>query len=93
MQTPSLFIKLYLSVKTLYSQAESTLKFALKRLSTFFSFPKAQVFEKSFKNAYHNSWTIVLILFFTDSFLETSVLTGVDSKFSVRYVEHAFVSV
>lgn len=55
MQTPSLFIKLYLSVKTLYSQAESTLKFALKRLSTFFSFPKAQVFEKSFKNPYHNS--------------------------------------
>jgi len=62
MQTPSVFVKLYLSVKTLYSRAESTLKFALKRLSTCFSFPNAQVFEKSFKKAYHNTWTIAFVL-------------------------------
>ena len=57
-----MFISLHLSIKSLYPQADITLRFALKRLSTCFSFPKAQVFKKSFKRAHHNSWTILFIL-------------------------------
>lgn len=37
-------------------------RFALKRLSTCSRFPKAQVFKKSFKKAYHHSLTILFIL-------------------------------